>query len=170
MSATTNLLPDTQTLTTNPNDLTSHFVTNGAANAQYAQPVLIPTSSGLILTAALPTMITQPMTQQQMPALHQFSTDQMLMQHIDGRSMNDKSSMAVSLDKRVNLQIPMPPLALSIPQTDGSLQSSYLSNSFHNSSAYGRTNLMPTVTMAPTQSTKVTYHIMPYLVQASQYF
>lgn len=81
LSTTPNLIQDAQTIS-NHNDLTQHFVTNGPSNTQFAQPVFIPTSSGLILTAALPTVITQPLQQQQMPTLHQFNQDQMfVLQH-----------------------------------------------------------------------------------------
>lgn len=116
------LVQDSQQLT-NHNDLTQHFVTNGPSNAQFAQPVFIPTSSGLLLTAALPTMLTsqisnlQTMSQPSMAALH---------------SVNDKSSsIAVSIDKRqcINMQIPQQTLAVTLPP-DNNMQSNYLSNSF----------------------------------------
>lgn len=114
----------TQPLTNHHNDLTQHFVANGPSNAQFAQPVFIPTSSGLLLTAALPTMLTsqisnlQPITAQQttMTALH---------------SMNDKSSIAVSIEKRspFNMQIPQPTLAVTLPP-DNNMQSNFLPNNF----------------------------------------
>lgn len=116
------LVQDSQQLT-NHNDLTQHFVTNGPSNAQFAQPVFIPTSSGLLLTAALPTMLTsqisnlQTMSQPSIAALH---------------SVNDKSSsIAVSIDKRqcINMQIPQQTLAVTLPP-DNNMQSNYLSNSF----------------------------------------
>lgn len=89
------------------------------------------------------------------------------MQHVDGRTMNEKSPMSVSIDKRVNLQIPMPPLAMTIPQPDGNMQSGYLSNgltfgingtavvSDKNTTAFNRSNLLPAVTLPSTQSMKV---------------
>lgn len=114
------LVQDATQQLTNHNDLTQHFVTNGPSNAQFAQQVFIPTSSGLLLTAALPTMLTssqisnlQPMAQQPtMTALH---------------SMNDKSSF----EKRscINMQIPQPTLAVTLPP-DNNMQSNFLSNNF----------------------------------------
>lgn len=112
------IAPDTQ-----HNDLTQHFVANGSSNAQFAQPLFIPTSSGLILTAALPTMLTsqitnlQPISQQPMAtALHQVT---------------DKSSIAVSIDKRpcINMQIPQQALAVTLP-SDNNIQSNFLPNNF----------------------------------------
>lgn len=88
------------------------------------------------------------------------------MQHVDGGPMNEKLPMSVSIDKRVSLQIPMPPLAMSMPQSDGNMQSGYLSNgltfgingttvvSDKNTTAF-RTNLLPAVTLPSTQSMKV---------------
>lgn len=69
------LLQDAQQVT-NHTDLTQHFVSNAASTQQFAQPVLMATSSGLLLTTALPTVITshlQPLSQQQIPPLHQFN-------------------------------------------------------------------------------------------------
>lgn len=89
------------------------------------------------------------------------------MQHVDGRSVVDKTSIAVSIDKRVNLQIPMPPLAVTLPQQDGNLQSSYLPNGLtfgingtavvgdKNNGAFNRTHLLPTVQLPSSQSMKV---------------
>lgn len=77
-----NIQQDQQTLTGQHNDLTAHF-TAGPSPNQYGQPLLM-TSSGLLLTATVPTaMLTShhltnltPQLQQtqQMPALHQFAT------------------------------------------------------------------------------------------------
>lgn len=72
---------DSHALTTH-NDLTTHFAAVGPSAAQYGQPLFMATSSGLLLTATLPTMLTShqltnlptQLTQhQQMPALHQFN-------------------------------------------------------------------------------------------------
>lgn len=102
IAPTPNLIHDPQSLA-NHNDLSQRFVTNGPTNSQYAQPtVFIPTSSGLLLTAALPAMITsqlsnmQPLTQQQMPPLHQFNQQP----HVENKSVGDKSSIGLSVDKR----------------------------------------------------------------------
>lgn len=115
------LVQDPQSLA-NHNDLTQHFVTNGPSSAQFAQPVFIPTSSGLLLTAALPTMLTshisnlQPITQSPMSAatLH---------------SMNggEKSSPPRPC---INMQIPhQPTLAVTLPP-DNNMQPSFLPNNF----------------------------------------
>lgn len=64
------------------NDLTTHFAAVGPSAAQYGQPLFMATSSGLLLTATLPTMLTshhmgnlptQLAQHQAMPALHQFN-------------------------------------------------------------------------------------------------
>lgn len=52
------------------------------------------------------------------------------MQHVDGRAVNDKTPIAVSIEKRINMQIPPPALTVTLPQSDNSLQSSFLSNGF----------------------------------------
>lgn len=83
LSGPPHLIQDAQSLQ-NHNDLTQHFVTTSTTGGQFAQPVLIPTSSGLLLTAYavstdsdkvltshIPNL--QPLSQQQMPALHQFN-------------------------------------------------------------------------------------------------
>lgn len=117
----------------NHNDLTQHFVTNGPSNAQFAQPVFIPTSSGLLLTTALPTMLTsqmsnlQPMPQSPMPTLHAVNGGGV------GAGGGDKSppSIAVSIDKRpcINMQMPQPTLTVTLPP-DNNMQSNFLPNNF----------------------------------------
>lgn len=96
------LIHDSQSLA-NRNDLSQRFVTNGPSNSQYAQPtVFIPTSSGLLLTTAIPAMITsqlsnmQPLNQQQIPPLHQFTQQS----HAENKSGGDKSSIGLSVEKR----------------------------------------------------------------------
>lgn len=120
--ASTARVQDSQPLT-NHTDLTQHFVTNGPSNTQFAQPVFIPTSSGLILTAALPTVLPsqisnlQPMTQPAM-TLH---------------SVSEKPPIAVSIEKRpcINMQISQPTLAVTLPTPhDNNMQSNFLSNNF----------------------------------------
>lgn len=59
------------------NDLTTHFAaTAGPSAPQFGQPLFMATSTGLLLTAAVPTMLTphhlSNLTSQQIPALHQF--------------------------------------------------------------------------------------------------
>lgn len=102
LAPTQNLIHDSQSLA-NHNDLSQRFVTNGPSNSQYAQPtVFIPTSSGLLLTTALPAMITsqlsniQPLNQQQMPPLHQFTQQS----HAENKSGGDKSTIGLSVEKR----------------------------------------------------------------------
>ncbi|XP_031616661.1 zinc finger protein jing homolog isoform X1 [Contarinia nasturtii] len=121
---TSTLVQDTTQPITNHNDLTQHYVANGPPNAQFAQPVFIPTSSGLLLTAALPTMLTsqisnlQPLSQPPtMNALHPVS---------------EKPSLAVSIEKRscINMQIPQPTLAVTLPPDNNNMQTSFLSNNF----------------------------------------
>lgn len=75
------LRQDSHALTTH-NDLTTHFAAVGPSAAPFGQPLFMATSSGLLLTATLPTMLTshqltnlptQLAQHQQMPALHQFN-------------------------------------------------------------------------------------------------
>lgn len=121
LAPASSLVQDSQPLT-NHNDLTQHFVTNGPSNAQFAQPLFIPTSSGLLLTAALPTMLTsqisnlQPISQSSMAALH---------------SVNEKPSIAMSIEKRqcINMQIPQPTLAVTLPP-DNNMQPNFPPNNF----------------------------------------
>lgn len=124
LATASSLVQDAMQPLTNHNDLTQHFVANGPSNAQFAQPVFIPTSSGLLLTAALPTMLTsqisnlQPLSQPPtMTALHPVN--------------GEKSSIAVSIEKRscLNMQIPQPTLAVTLP-TDNNMQPNFLSNNF----------------------------------------
>lgn len=101
LAPTPNLIHDSQSLA-NHNDLSQRFVTNGPSNSQYAQPtVFIPTSSGLLLTTALPAMITSQLSNiqslnQQMPPLHQFNQQA----HAENKSGGDKSSIGLSMEKR----------------------------------------------------------------------
>lgn len=132
-TVSTALVQDPQSLA-NHNDLTQHFVTNGPSNAQFAQPVFIPTSSGLLLTAALPTMLTsqisnlQPMPQAPMSAATLHSVN-------GGSGVGEKSppSIAVSLEKRPciagHMQIPQPTLAVALPP-DNNMQPNFLPNNF----------------------------------------
>lgn len=131
-TVSTALVQDQQSLANvaNHNDLTQHFVTNGPSNAQFAQPVFIPTSSGLLLTTALPTMLTsqisnlQPIQQSPMPTatLHAMN---------GGAGEKSPPSMAVSIDKRpcINMQMPQPTLAVTLPP-DNNMQSNFLPNNF----------------------------------------
>ncbi|XP_055313406.1 zinc finger protein jing isoform X2 [Sitodiplosis mosellana] len=136
------LVQDATQPLTNHNDLTQHFVANGPTNAQFAQPVFIPTSSGLLLTAALPTMLTSQISNLQqtmgqpptMAALH---------------SMNDKTGLAVSIEKRscINMQIPQQTLAVTLPP-DNNMQPNFMPNNF----AFGM-NTAATVPMNQTTTT-----------------
>lgn len=121
MAPAPGLCQDAQTIT-NHNDLTQHFVTNGASNAQFAQPVFIPTSSGLILTTALPTMLT--------PQLSNLQTMSQPPPMTAIHPMADKA-LTVSLEKRscLNMQIPQQTLAVTLP-ADNNIQSNFLTNSF----------------------------------------
>lgn len=134
-TVSTALVQDPQSLANvaNHNDLTPHFVTNGPSNAQFAQPVFIPTSSGLLLTTALPTMLTSQISnlqaitpQSPMPtaALHGGS---------GAVAGGEKSppSLAVSIEKRptcINMQMPQS-LAVTLPP-DNNMQSNFLPNNF----------------------------------------
>lgn len=119
--ASTARVQDSQPLT-NHTDLTQHFVTNGPSNAQFAQPVFIPTSSGLLLTAALPTVLPS-----QISNLQPISQPQMTL-----HSMSEKpQSIAVSIEKRscINMQMPQQTLAVTLPP-DNNMQSNFLPNNF----------------------------------------
>lgn len=120
------LVQDATQPLTNHNDLTQHFVANGPTNAQFAQPVFIPTSSGLLLTAALPTMLTS-----QISNLQQTMAQQPTMTALHHHSMNDKTGLAVSIEKRscINMQMPQPTLAVTLPP-DNNMQANFLSNNF----------------------------------------
>lgn len=123
MASTPTLVQDTAQTITNHNDLTQHFVANGPTNAQFAQPLFIPTSSGLLLTAALPTMLTSQISNLQ--PLSQASTMTAL------HPMSEKSSIAVAIEKRscINMQIPQQTLAMTQP-SDNNMQPNFLSNNF----------------------------------------
>lgn len=165
IASATTLVQDSSQSLTNHNDLTQHFVTNGASNAQFAQPLFIPTSSGLLLTATLPTVLTsqisnlQPISQSPtMTAIHPVSN-------------SDKSSIAVSIEKRscINMQIPQPTLAVTLP-SDNNIQSNFLSNNFtfgvntatvpiqqtlndKNGTAFSRSGLLTSMTLSQQQQT-----------------
>lgn len=147
-TVSTTLVQDPQSLA-NHNDLTQHFVTNGPSNAQlnqFAQPVFIPTSSGLLLTAALPTMLTsrisnlQPISQSPMATATLHSVN----------GVEKSPSIAVSIEKRscINMQIPQPTLAVTLPP-DNNLQSNFLQppppTAFTNRTT---TNLLSSVTLS----------------------
>lgn len=119
-TVSTALVQDPQSLA-NHNDLTQHFVTNGPSNAQFAQPVFIPTSSGLLLTAALPTMLTSQISNlQPMP---QSSMSTATLHSVNGGEIEKRPCI------QAHMQIPQPTLAVTLPP-DNNMQSNFLPNNF----------------------------------------
>lgn len=182
------LMQDPQQIT-NHTDLAQHFVSNSQSTQQYAQPVLMATSSGLLLTTALPTVITshlsslQPLSQQQMPPLHQFNHMPQQQQQQQSQSQPNGASITsnfltsssnfpfsvnvTAAQTTVNIHQPINTSILAgIPPTSKSttILKSSLPNSTYNSS-----NMLPTPTaiVNPQKNGLLTLSMPPPLVTST---